>query len=278
LGALVDSETPVKASCSNLDKIVAEAYANLSATSLLCWRRLHTDASILGALVSQPLDAIAKLDTAIIVSGAAGEGRLDLILDIIQHIQKDLPSFCDTSVQTTAEVFERQVAATPSRERAIPCLVTPPSLTAFQSRAHKAPFILRAYARDWPALNDHPWASIEYLRSVAGPGRVVPVEVGQDYRTDDWSQKIIGWDEFLASLDSEDGPPLYLAQHSLFMQFPALRADIQVPDYVYADVPRQTAPPSNDEQLVINAWLGPRDTISPAHTVRVFSCENHIVF
>ncbi|KAJ6547023.1 hypothetical protein B0H19DRAFT_840806, partial [Mycena capillaripes] len=248
--------------------------ANLAATSQLCWRRLHTDASILSALVSPPLDALAKLDTAIIISGAAGEGRLDLVLDIIQHIQSGhLPSNTPFRNNTPFAPQATPPAAIPRPGRAIPCLATPPSLGAFQSGNHKTPFVLRGYARHWPALNERPWASTEYLRAVAGPGRVVPVEVGRDYRTDDWSQKIVGWEAFLASLDAEDGPPLYLAQHSLLMQFPALRADIEIPDYVYADLPRPPGcpPPTNDEQLVINAWLGPKGTISPAHTDPYFN-------
>ncbi|KAJ7273147.1 hypothetical protein C8J57DRAFT_1316919 [Mycena rebaudengoi] len=255
----------VASDSQKLDHLIEKAYENLSATSLYCWRRLHTEASIFSALVSDPLDAIAKLDAAIIISGAAGEGRLDLILSIIQRVQSEqfpLRSF------TTPSLSQDPDAPVIFPGPAIPCLSTPPSLSAFQSREYQAPFILRAYARSWPALRERPWASTEYLRAVAGPGRIVPVEVGRDYRTDDWSQKLMSWDAFLASLDSDSGEILYLAQHSLLMQFPALRADIEVPDYVYAVLPRPPGcePPENDEQLVLNAWLGPKGTVSPAHT------------
>ncbi|KAJ7043151.1 hypothetical protein C8F04DRAFT_1175655 [Mycena alexandri] len=261
---------PSQELAQELDAIVAEAHTNLAATSLRCWRRLYTDASIASALVSTPLDAIAKLDAAIIVSGAAGEGRLDLILDLIQRIQQTISPFVDVKTPHDSE------------GNPITVLAAPPSLAAFQSREHKHPFILRAYAHHWPALTDRSWASTDYLRAVAGPGRVVPVEVGRDYRTDDWSQKLVLFDTFLAALDSTpdaEQPPLYLAQHSLLMQFPALRADIEVPDYVYADLPRPPgcAPPANDEQLVINAWLGPGGTISPAHTDPYFNTYVQVV-
>ncbi|KAJ7221759.1 hypothetical protein GGX14DRAFT_430976 [Mycena pura] len=260
-----------------LDNIVAQAYANLARTSLLCWGRLHTDASILSALVSPPLDAVAKLDTAIIVSGAAGERRLDLILDIIHHIQSE--HFPFQAFRSTSSAYQAPRPPEISG-RAIPCPAAPPSLAAFQSRDHCFPFILRDYVSRWPALNERPWASLEYLRAVAGHGRVVPIEVGRDYRTDNWSQKLVGWDAFLSSLDSNtDGEPLYLAQHSLLLQFPALRADIEIPDYVYADIPRPPGcePPSNDEQLVINAWLGPEGTVSPAHTDPYFNMYAQVV-
>jgi hypothetical protein len=98
------------------------------------------------------------------------------------------------------------------------------------------------------------------------------VEIGNDYRADDWTQTLMDWDEFLDSLTSDAGPLLYLAQHSLFLQFPHLREDIEIPDYVYfcPNPPKHFPhyrPPGNDEQLVLNAWFGPKGTISPAHTV-----------
>ncbi|KAJ7090311.1 hypothetical protein B0H15DRAFT_838071 [Mycena belliarum] len=277
--ALVDAVRPDElgvlpvhdAGSTQLDLLAATALANLATTAanadpstLFAWRHLHTDACVLAALVSPPSDAIAKLDTAIIVSGAAGKGRLDLILDLIQRIQSQYwPSPGLNSYVSQLSSLPPFLAPVP----VIPSRSSPPSLTAFQTYDYKAPFIVRDHARHWPALNERPWASIDYLRAVAGPARIVPVEVGRDYRTDDWSQKLIPWDDFLDSLDAGD-EVLYLAQHSLLMQFPDLRADIEVPDYVYAALPRQpgSEPPANDEQLVINLWLGPKGTVSPAHT------------
>jgi lysine-specific demethylase 8 len=152
----------------------------------------------------------------------------------------------------------------------------------FQKTASQHPFILRGYVCDWPAMKGRPWASSNYLRSIAGPGRIVPIEVGSDYRNEDWTQKMMTWEDFLMALDSQSrahqnqSDVLYLAQHDLLKQFPALRADILVPDYIYAclsspaDFPGYK-PPCNDEQLVINAWLGPGGTVSPAHTVSLIT-------
>ena len=143
-------------------------------------------------------------------------------------------------------------------------------VASFQRSIASRPFVVPAHAADWPALNEHPWHSTHYLRTVSGPGRVVPVEVGSDYRTHDWSQEIMGWDDFLTSLTQPSDRALYLAQHSLFLQFPNMREDMIVPDYVYScpnssDSFPDYKPPTNDEQLVLNAWLGPKGTISPAH-------------
>ncbi|KAF7305008.1 Leucine-rich repeat-containing protein SOG2 [Mycena kentingensis (nom. inval.)] len=257
----------------DLDPLIAAIHSELAKNPLYCWRRLHTDACILAALTAPPSAAIAYLDTAIIISGAAH--RLDDVLDAIEDIQtQHLPLR-----QPNSYVFPIQLPLPPPFQGpAIPALAAPPSLAAFQSTEHKHPFILRGYASDWPALNQHPWASTDYLRAAAGRARLVPVEVGRDYRSDDWSQKLVEWDAFLASLDDPQSA-LYLAQHSLLMQFPKLRADIHVPDYVYADVPRPPGcpPPGNDEQLVINAWFGPKDTVSPAHTDPYFNMYVQVV-
>ncbi|CAK5279346.1 unnamed protein product [Mycena citricolor] len=234
------------------------------------------------ATLLPPLQAIAKLDAAIIISGCAGTGRLDLVLEIIQQLQDHCSGRLAPSPLSSSPCYHpiQPLAATSlPTERSIPVLSRGPSLSAFQTQHYQSPFVIRDYASHWPALNEHPWASTQYLRSVAGPGRVVPVEVGRDYRTEDWTQKIMPWDDFLDSLDDHSETTLlYLAQHSLFMQFPALRYDIEVSDYAYAEIPRQGFdPPANEEQLVINAWLGPRNTVSPAHTDPYFNIYVQVV-
>lgn len=262
-----------------------------SSVPIVCWRRLYTDACLLRSLAdvssdspsqSIVLESIARLDRAIIISGAPGEGRLDLILHVIQKIQTDYldPLPCDLVHRFFSPPRRPSDLATSSKQ--VP-IIAPPSFSAFQNQLCQHPFILQGFAHNWPAMAEHPWSSIDYLRSVAGPGRLVPIEVGKDYRKDDWTQQLMNWDEFLDALDFSDrahspieagqspqeAEIFYLAQHNLLMQFPALRSDIIVPDYVYASLsPPGYEPPGNEEQLVLNAWLGPKGTISPAHTVR----------
>lgn len=273
-----------------MDGLIDTSYDRMSSSSgALSWRRLYTDACILRSLAdvafdvtpeARALEAIARLDHAIVIAGAPGEGRIDFILDCIRQLQQTYlpprpfqPAASSAQAETEEIILEEQVASSSSQ---IPC-IDPPSLTTFRNLHSQAPFILRGYIKGdsgWSAMDEHPWSSTQYLRSIAGPGRVVPVEVGKDYRDDDWTQKMMNWDDFLDTLDSPEKPVdvLYLAQHNLMMQFPDLRNDIMMPEYVYScpeapiDFPDYT-PPGNGEELVINAWLGPKGTVSPAHTV-----------
>ena len=274
-----------------LDDVIDSAYKCMSASagtaqSLPC-RRLYTHASIIKALgcALQPedtqhlLSAIASLDKAIVLAGAPGEGRLDLVLGLIAMIQSQ---FVPVTSFTSSRESMLKLPARPasisvsSGTNSVLRLSDPPPLSLFRDKYSRRPFVLPGFIKDWPALEEHPWVSLSYLRSVAGPGRVVPVEVGNDYRTDDWTQTMMEWDDFLDALQaanvSDKRSPLYLAQHNLMAQFPRLRDDVIVPDYVYACPPAPPdysdyKPPANDDELVMNVWLGPGGTMSPAHTV-----------
>lgn len=269
----------------------------LPRSNALAWRELYTDASILRSLgdilrlKSTQDDALAsscisRLDHAIVIAGAPGEGRLNIIYDVIHAVQQHAirrpgsplaQSFCNSddgppiALSKSPEPAHQQVLR----------LTDPPSLSVFVRQYSRLPFVIPGFINDWPALNEHPWKSFAYLRSVSGPGRVVPVEIGDDYRDDDWTQKMMLWDELLDVLDphkpyTSDKRKLYLAQHNLFLQFPKLRDDILIPDYAYASLqpPKNFPgyrPPANEDQLVLNVWLGPPRMTSPAHTVSIAS-------
>lgn len=299
------------------------------------WLRLYVDASI-GLVLSEislhrvrgGLEAaewrkwIRMLDMAIIVAGAIGPGREDVIHALIRLVQRD---FAAEEVERYQRLAERDLAinteqgkvrqGTPTIHYApqhIPSPSTPPSATQYTTTSHLKPFILRGFAKpdDTPARKA--WQSPAYLLHAAGPGRYVPVEVGKSYTDQGWGQRIIRFETFLRGIgydlsevfpgssaddvltEEEDeipeGQPLYLAQHALLDQFPALRRDIgALPDYVYSAPERydgeEYAPPGNEEGLVMNVWVGsgassvrdgemdskqPRGgpVISPAHTVR----------
>ncbi|KAL5529003.1 hypothetical protein ACEPAG_4977 [Sanghuangporus baumii] len=280
----------------------------------LLWRSLYSDSalvwSLLDILHARELNSVEddeywkasvkRLDNAIIIAGAPGEGRLDLILGTIERIQSaHLPlttDLCHIVIpHGSKEENLLDFVLLPSATHPVPVLSKSPSISAFRSRFGSAPFILRQYAADWPAVKERLWASKAHLQGVAGRGRIVPVEIGRDYRTDDWTQRMIEWNDFLdylfanAEADSEADnrqqalkEVRYLAQHDLFKQFPALREDIVVPDYVYTCLPppeyySQYRPPANDEQLVMNTWIGPAGTLSPAHVDPFYNFYTQVV-
>uniref|UniRef100_A0A182PTJ7 JmjC domain-containing protein n=1 Tax=Anopheles epiroticus TaxID=199890 RepID=A0A182PTJ7_9DIPT len=141
-----------------------------------------------------------------------------------------------------------------------------PSLEFFGSQYYdkQKPAILKGIIDGWPAMER--WHDSNYLLKVAGE-RTVPIEIGSQYSNDDWSQKLMKFRDFLEkhicselSCNSTEtqpaAPAAYLAQHDLFDQIPALRADIAVPDYIGR----------TDSRPRIRAWLGPKGTVSPLHT------------
>ncbi|BGP27366.1 jumonji domain containing protein [Rhodotorula toruloides] len=313
----------------------------------LCWRRLYTDAVLLGALVrlqqvekeingrkNELRRALRDLDMAIVVAGAPGEGREGLILRLIALVQADLASLArsaDASVDDPPLKRRRVSSPAPSSPLPLPPpylhrpLAKLSSLPTFLSPksmpSHCSPFIVRKAALDWPAIEQ--WSSLDYLRQVAGVGRVVPVEVGNDYTQEGWGQQMMGFDEFLRSLedverdlrddagihpyptststalgspelpsimsastDDTGGPSsrpiLYLAQHSLFRQFPSLLRDILIPDLVYSSpstdgTGKPYEPPATEDGYILNAWFGPGGTKSAAHTDPWWNCYVQVV-
>jgi hypothetical protein len=192
---------------------------------------------------------IRLLDSAIILAGAPGEGRLDLVHSCIAAIQrKHIPlEASNTQPNPTHPYLHSPPPEPPLLAPPVPKIVSPPSFSSFPRHAQH-PFVLPGFAKEWPAIGR--WGSTPYLLSCAGRGRVVPIERGGDYRDEDWGVDVMPWDSFLERIgwgDDQSKPPetqpnanngrdserLYMAQHSLFTQFPKLRADILVPDYVY---------------------------------------------
>lgn len=246
------------------DGIAGSNYASVP----LHWLRLHLHATLLGVhhcLATEPtpdyLALVEQLDRTLIISGAPG--RREEVLSLIATIQEHVPHASTPSSTPIPSI------SAPYLLRPIPVFDHP----GFLLPDH--PIIIRAAASHWPAVAR--WGNFSYLSKLAGPGRQVPVEVGLNYTTQDWGQRITPFDTFLHSLAPESKEKLYLAQHDLLNQFPRLRDDIVIPDLVYSspDAPPHFptyTPPGNDDGYLINAWLGPAGTVSPAHTDPYFNC------
>lgn len=158
-------------------------------------------------------------------------------------------------------------------------------LSTFQKKlsspATHTPLIIENAIRYWPAFAERPWSDPNYLlKRTLGGRRLVPIETGRSYTDSGWGQKISTFKEFMSTymLDNrmsresqkDTTQTGYLAQHDLFAQIPKLRADISIPDLCYCDPApnpllnvRET--PKLEDPL-LNAWFGPKGTISPLHT------------
>lgn len=252
-------------------------------------------------------DLVRLLDLALIVSGAPGRGRRPAIFFLLRAIQAEYLVVASTGSRGAEGGGGRGGTPDPDsdgrgggkRRRtgdvlaglcdavAAPMVVNPirvlseaPSVEAFVESDHKTPFVIKGYCKEWKALSTRPWKNLDYLREMAGPGRVVPVEVGKTYAAEDWSQRIMGWEELLDQMTTTNhhGQPLYLAQYNLFNQFPALKDDIQLPDYIGCELPPGGRPTVDCEDgAVLNVWLGPAGTVSPAHVDPYYNCYAQIV-
>ncbi|KAH8302757.1 hypothetical protein KR044_010579 [Drosophila immigrans] len=156
-----------------------------------------------------------------------------------------------------------------------------PSLGEFRVCCYDAlqPTLLLNTLNHWPALSK--WRDLNYLLKVAG-NRTVPIEIGSNYASDEWSQQLVKIRDFLfrqfgSDNQAEDLEVEYLAQHELFAQIPALKSDICVPDYCSVNT-------DGVSSVDIKAWLGPKHTVSPMHTdpkhnllCQVFGCKRIIL-
>ncbi|CEJ84114.1 hypothetical protein VHEMI03384 [[Torrubiella] hemipterigena] len=264
-----------------------------------CWRQIYSDTLILTAyfhllqsvsdtrqISESAMDKVVEmLDRSLIVAG--GAGKL-LGARWIEQALAQLESFWAASDESNSDdrpkkrlrptsSFTTEPVWQPTLSKDCP-RHTKWSINKFETymndkTTNPRPVVFTDLVKDtWPALNDRPWANLDYLLSKTfGGRRLVPVEVGRSYVDTDWGQELIPFKAFVNRyLDGKQAQVGYLAQHDLFHQIPSLRNDTAIPDQCWADVPGHPVDPSKNKEHVdvpqLNAWFGPAGTITPLHT------------
>ncbi|KAF9173222.1 Lysine-specific demethylase 8 [Mortierella sp. AD011] len=281
-----------------------------------CWRELYTDAGILKALglrylsilerespdVDALKSAILACDNVLVMAGACGNGRKQLVYELIDVLESTIEG--QEEVVPSVQKRQRKIRGAvrlgeeadqgpmPEIKHPIPRLHLP-TLDAFQHHINSpsggTPIIITGTIDHWPARER--WTDLDTICRTAGPDRLVPIEIGSQYTDEQWTQKLVTMREFIEQYimcswrheekqghqgeserqdDNNEDNKLkrqvgYLAQHDLFDQIPRLRRDIDIPDYCMVEPDeRQGYDPPDD--VLLNAWFGPGGTVSPMHT------------
>ena len=141
----------------------------------------------------------------------------------------------------------------------------------------KEPIIIENAIDDWPAIEK--W-NLNYLANKSAY-RLIPVEIGSKYSDTNWTQKVLTIKEFIDKfiINQSDNLKGYCAQYELFDRIDELSNDFYIPDYCALirdglkdkedkedkEEEEEDKEGKEEEDVHINAWFGPKNTISPLH-------------
>ncbi|KAF9298264.1 hypothetical protein BGZ74_009454 [Mortierella antarctica] len=243
--------------------------------------------------------AILACDNVLVMSGASGIERKPIVYELIDLLENMITDTAEQTGNKESDTAQKKRRIYPPlklgedvNSETVPALKYPiprlelPTMDAFQRHvngpAGGTPIIITGAIDHWPARER--WTDLETLCQTAGPDRLVPIEIGSQYTDEEWTQKLVTIREFIQDYiigpstsprslgkggsdfkDELKSPVGYLAQHDLFDQIPRLRRDIDIPDYCMIE-PRVQKGYNPPDDILLNAWFGPRGTVSPMHT------------
>ncbi|KNE55000.1 hypothetical protein AMAG_00937 [Allomyces macrogynus ATCC 38327] len=241
--------------------------------------------------------ALRILDESLIVTGLPVlADRTHALLSALHAILPPLPSISVVPAPSGPDQFTPFLRTVP-RFPPIRSFPDPGAVpwTTFTDMVN-TPFVIRSGVAHWPAMSA--W-TVPNLNQRFGH-RLVPVEIGKSYLDAVWSQRLVPMHEFLRECvesctvgggeddksacgnegggndgvdneehhEDDDTAPrgtMYLAQHDLFRQLPALRSDLFIPDQVYMFPSHDDDDDDDAPNVRLHAWFGPAGTVSPLH-------------
>ncbi|GJQ08917.1 hypothetical protein GpartN1_g708.t1 [Galdieria partita] len=226
------------------------------------WREVYAFVSLVFVCtdVSRDIEEASRLlDLAVLLGTESWKEDILACLEYLESVRTGYVSlWSDTVLQQQAHRLVVDSCIAPSGVVKYPLSERHrPSLETFFNQYMKPqlPLLIKGVATEWPCIKR--WNNIVYWKQIAG-NRLVPIEIGSSYMSEDWSQQLMKLGDFIDKYIIQSSRRIgYLAQHPLLEQVPSLMNDIQIPEYCYLS--------ETNSLPRIHIWFGPKNTRTPLH-------------